>query len=158
MCRGSRSSLHYDPFHNLLCVVTGRKLVRCLSPAATRWVYPLPVWGESPNHSAVDFAAPDLARHPLFVRAQACELVAELQASWSWPCGYPCLVCSRLQMGPMLSTESWLWVKAGRMTNSAVLPTSGSWAHCALQSRPTCALWHKRLRLDSASRGQVLHH
>ena len=78
-------------------MVTGRKLVRCLSPAATRWVYPLPVWGESPNHSAVDFAAPDLARHPLFARAQACELVAELQASWLLSCAFSCLRCYRAQ-------------------------------------------------------------
>jgi hypothetical protein len=80
MRRDSRSSLHYDPYHNLLCVVTGVKAICCMSPAATRWLYPLPLHGESPNHSGVDCGAPDLARHPLYPRAQACQLSAQLQA------------------------------------------------------------------------------
>lgn len=77
--RGSRSSLHYDPYHNLLCVVAGSKIIRALSPAATRWVYPLPLHGESANHSGVNFAAPDLAAHSLYAHAQAAQLTAELQ-------------------------------------------------------------------------------
>lgn len=78
-CRGSRSSLHYDPFHNLLCVVSGSKTVRCLSPEATKWVYPQPVYGESPNHSQVNFADPDLNQHPLYAKALQHVLTAELQ-------------------------------------------------------------------------------
>ncbi|CAL8464138.1 g3673 [Coccomyxa elongata] len=81
MCtRGSRSSLHYDPYHNLLCMVTGSKRVRCMSPATTQWLYPQPLYGESPNHSAVDFAQPDLARHPLYAEALQHQLSANLQA------------------------------------------------------------------------------
>lgn len=80
-CRGSRSSLHYDPFHNLLCVVAGSKHVRCMSPAATQWLYPHPLYGESANHSAVDFAQPDLARHPLYKEALEHQLSAHLEVS-----------------------------------------------------------------------------
>jgi Cupin-like domain len=78
--RRSRSSLHYDPYQNLLCCVTGAKHVTLMSPAATRFLYPLPVFGESPNHSAVDFARPDLDRHPLYARALPGRLLASLQA------------------------------------------------------------------------------
>ncbi|KAK9919096.1 hypothetical protein WJX75_009374 [Coccomyxa subellipsoidea] len=81
MCtRGSRSSLHYDPYHNLLCVVTGSKEVRCMSPAATQWLYPYPLYSESPNHSAVDFTQPDGVRHPLYAEALKHQLSAHLQA------------------------------------------------------------------------------
>ena len=37
---GGGSSIHYDPFHNLLCVVTGRKRVRLWSPALSPCLYP----------------------------------------------------------------------------------------------------------------------
>lgn len=80
-CRGSRSSLHYDPYHNLLCMVTGSKRVRCMSPATTQWLYPQPLYGESPNHSAVDFAQPDSARHPLYAEALQHQLSADLQVT-----------------------------------------------------------------------------
>jgi len=34
------SSTHYDPYHNLLCVITGRKAVTLYSPAASAGLYP----------------------------------------------------------------------------------------------------------------------
>lgn len=79
--RSGSSSLHYDPYENLLCVVCGSKTVQCFSPEATPAMYPLPVWGESSNHSSVDCAAPDLAQHTLFARAQDSMVTAKLQAS-----------------------------------------------------------------------------
>ena len=78
--RFGSSSLHYDPYENLLCVVCGSKTVHCFSPEATPYMYPLPVWGESSNHSSVDCAAPDLAHHSLYTRAQDLMVTAELQA------------------------------------------------------------------------------
>jgi hypothetical protein len=89
--RGSRSSIHFDPFHNLLVVAVGVKRVSLWPPAETRRLYPLvrgaqhvaalhisadaqtsqALGGESSNHSAVDFAAPDFARHPLYADAVA---------------------------------------------------------------------------------------
>jgi hypothetical protein len=62
----SRSSLHYDPYENLLCVATGRKRVRLYSPDAVLGLYPKPLGGEASNHSCVNFARPDLQQHPLF--------------------------------------------------------------------------------------------
>lgn len=62
----SRSSLHYDPYENLLCVITGSKRVRLYCPAAVVGLYPKPLGGEASNHSGVDFAAPDLDKHPLY--------------------------------------------------------------------------------------------
>ena len=75
---GSRSNLHYDPYQNLLCVVCGAKRVRLFSPAATPYLYPMPLYGESPNHSEVDVTCPDLAQHPLYPSALEHELVADL--------------------------------------------------------------------------------
>lgn len=60
-------------------MVTGSKRVRCMSPATTQWLYPQPLYGESPNHSTVDFAQPDLARHPLYAEAPQHQLSANLQ-------------------------------------------------------------------------------
>lgn len=56
--RNSRSSLHYDPQHNLLVVVAGAgKTVHLLAPCATAHLRPMPVWGESANHSPVDIVS-----------------------------------------------------------------------------------------------------
>ncbi|KAJ9532883.1 hypothetical protein QJQ45_010982 [Haematococcus lacustris] len=67
MCvRGSRSNIHHDPHHNLLCVVVGSKRVTLYPPALTPCLYPAPLAGDASNHSCVDFAAPDLVMHPLF--------------------------------------------------------------------------------------------
>ncbi|XP_073005547.1 lysine-specific demethylase JMJ31 [Typha latifolia] len=60
----SRSSTHYDPHHNLLCVVAGCKQVVLWPPSACPFLYPMPVYGEASNHSAVDIQNPDLSLHP----------------------------------------------------------------------------------------------
>ncbi len=57
----------------------GAKRVVLHSPAQTARLYARPLHGEAPNHSAVDFAAPDLQRHPLYSQALAECLVADLQ-------------------------------------------------------------------------------
>ena len=44
-------------------------------------MYPLPLWGESSNHSSISSAAPDLARHPRYADALASMQTAVLQAS-----------------------------------------------------------------------------
>ncbi|KAF6263732.1 cupin-like domain-containing protein [Scenedesmus sp. NREL 46B-D3] len=64
--RCSRSSLHYDPYQNLLCVVTGCKRVRIYPPAATLGLYPRALGGEASNHSSINFARPDFEQHPLY--------------------------------------------------------------------------------------------
>ena len=38
---GSRSSVHNDPFHNLLCIVAGAKRVTLWAPSQTAALYPL---------------------------------------------------------------------------------------------------------------------
>ncbi|MQM16086.1 hypothetical protein Taro_049041 [Colocasia esculenta] len=97
--KSSRSSTHYDPHHNLLCVVAGckkgkqkRQQTTCLCsarihlrlgknyapalklpsprsvvlwpPSASRFLYPMPVYGEASNHSSVDIQNSDLSLHP----------------------------------------------------------------------------------------------
>eukprot|EP00882_Tetradesmus_deserticola_P027318 GHRQ01030210.1.p3 GENE.GHRQ01030210.1~~GHRQ01030210.1.p3 ORF type:complete len:126 (+),score=40.16 GHRQ01030210.1:497-874(+) len=64
--RCSRSSLHYDPYQNLLCVVTGCKRVRIYPPAAVLGLHPRPLGGEASNHSSVNFARPDFEQHPSY--------------------------------------------------------------------------------------------
>ena len=76
---GSKSSLHYDQHHNLLCVVAGSKVVNLFSPLATCLLAPKPVWSESANHSQIDFANPDLRRFPRYQTAQKYRRRAELQ-------------------------------------------------------------------------------
>ncbi|XP_078175408.1 2-oxoglutarate (2OG) and Fe(II)-dependent oxygenase superfamily protein isoform X2 [Carex rostrata] len=60
----SRSSTHYDPRHNILCVVAGQKEVTLWPPSACRFLYPMPIYGEASNHSAVSLENPDLSVHP----------------------------------------------------------------------------------------------
>ena len=57
--RGSKSSIHYDAFHNLLVVVAGEKRVLLWPPAETASLHPHQLGGESGNHSGVDMAQPD---------------------------------------------------------------------------------------------------
>ncbi|CAL9172449.1 unnamed protein product [Musa hybrid cultivar] len=60
----SRSSTHYDPHHNLLCVVSGCKRAVLWPPSACSILYPMPVYGEASNHSAVNIEKPDFLVHP----------------------------------------------------------------------------------------------
>lgn len=79
---GTRSSTHYDPRNNLLCVVAGEKAVRLWSPRHTPGMYPKALGGEESNHSSVDTLSPgpaDQERHPLFAAAEAAAAVATVR-------------------------------------------------------------------------------
>lgn len=76
----SKSSTHYDPYHNMLCVVAGQKQVTLWPPCATPFLYPYPVHGEASNHSSIDFVKPDDEVHPLFEHASNYCQVVMLQA------------------------------------------------------------------------------
>ncbi|KAM0860340.1 hypothetical protein ACQ4PT_046617 [Festuca glaucescens] len=58
-----RSSTHYDPHHNLLCVMAGCKKVTLWSPSASPFLYPMPVYGEASNHSCVSIEEPDYSSY-----------------------------------------------------------------------------------------------
>ncbi|KAL6505166.1 hypothetical protein OROGR_024983 [Orobanche gracilis] len=60
----TRSSTHYDPHHNLLCVVSGCKQVLLWPPSACPVLYPLPLYGESSNHSAIPLENINFSLYP----------------------------------------------------------------------------------------------
>ncbi|KAJ7972738.1 2-oxoglutarate (2OG) and Fe(II)-dependent oxygenase superfamily protein [Quillaja saponaria] len=60
----SRSSTHYDPHHNLLCIVSGCKQVYLWPPSASPCLYPMPIYGEASNHSFVALENPDFSVYP----------------------------------------------------------------------------------------------
>ncbi|KAL0843359.1 hypothetical protein Bca101_016604 [Brassica carinata] len=60
----ARSSTHYDPHHNLLCVVSGCKKVVLWPPSASPSLYPMPIYGEASNHSSVGLDNPNLSDYP----------------------------------------------------------------------------------------------
>ncbi|XP_010535927.1 PREDICTED: uncharacterized protein LOC104811069 isoform X2 [Tarenaya hassleriana] len=60
----ARSSTHYDPHHNLLCIVAGRKKVILWPPSASPMLYPMPIYGEASNHSSVALENPNLSKYP----------------------------------------------------------------------------------------------
>ncbi|KAF4370190.1 hypothetical protein F8388_007331 [Cannabis sativa] len=60
----ARSSTHYDPHHNLLCLVSGCKRVLLWPPSASPMLYPMPIFGESSNHSLLAVENPDLLVYP----------------------------------------------------------------------------------------------
>lgn len=65
----ARSSTHYDPHHNLLCIVAGCKQVVLWPPSASPMLYPLPIYGEASNHSSVALENPDFSTYPRAKRA-----------------------------------------------------------------------------------------
>ncbi|KAK3267171.1 hypothetical protein CYMTET_24258 [Cymbomonas tetramitiformis] len=76
----TQSSIHYDPYHNLLCVVAGGKSVTLWSPELMPAMYPKAIYGEASNHSNVNFTSPDFDRHPKFKEALSRDVrhIAEL--------------------------------------------------------------------------------
>ncbi|GLT77087.1 hypothetical protein SLA2020_487050 [Shorea laevis] len=60
----ARSSTHYDPHNNLLCIVSGCKQVVLWSPSASPMLYPMPIYVEASNHSAVALGNPDYSVYP----------------------------------------------------------------------------------------------
>ncbi|CAA0828067.1 2-oxoglutarate (2OG) and Fe(II)-dependent oxygenase superfamily protein [Striga hermonthica] len=60
----TRSSTHYDPHHNLLCIISGCKQVALLPPSACPFLYPLPLYGESSNHSAIPLENTNFSLYP----------------------------------------------------------------------------------------------
>ncbi|KAJ9188080.1 hypothetical protein P3X46_003475 [Hevea brasiliensis] len=60
----SRSSTHYDPHHNVLCIVAGCKQVVLWPPSASPSLYPKPIYGEASNHSSVALENPDFSLYP----------------------------------------------------------------------------------------------
>ncbi|ONH93488.1 hypothetical protein PRUPE_8G234700 [Prunus persica] len=60
----ARSSTHYDPHHNLLCIVSGCKQVVLWPPSASAILYPMPIYGEASNHSSVPLENPDFSNYP----------------------------------------------------------------------------------------------
>lgn len=115
-CRGSRSSLHYDPYHNLLCMVQGKKTVKLMSPDVTDQLYPFSVLGESPNHSHVNFAHPDDQQHPLYKQALQSQQEFVLQVS----------ICSPPQASTfcIITLLSWLASAMTHCTSAIILPTA----------------------------------
>ena len=66
---GSESPCHYDPFHNLLCQVFGKKRVLLFPPEFSDDLYPAHHTTQK-NTSLVDFQLPDHLLHPRFASAQ----------------------------------------------------------------------------------------
>ncbi|GMN48863.1 hypothetical protein TIFTF001_018030 [Ficus carica] len=60
----ARSSTHYDPHHNLLCLVAGRKQVVLWPPSASPMLYPMPIHGEASNHSSLSLENLDFSVYP----------------------------------------------------------------------------------------------
>ncbi|GMH27968.1 hypothetical protein Nepgr_029811 [Nepenthes gracilis] len=75
----SRTSSHYDPHHNLLCIVAGCKRVVLWPPSASSLLYPMPLYGEASNHSSVALDNPDLSIHPKAESAFHCSQTIILQ-------------------------------------------------------------------------------
>ncbi|KAK7838996.1 glycine dehydrogenase (decarboxylating) [Quercus suber] len=83
----ARSSTHYDPHHNLLCLVAGCKQVVLWPPFATPMLYPLPIYGEASNHSSVALENPDFSTYPRAKYAMEHSQKVVLHASNSIPGG-----------------------------------------------------------------------
>ena len=74
-CRDTRSSLHYDPYCNLLCCAAGTKTVWLLPPGAAGRVAAQPAHRQSANHSPLDVVEPLPGTEHLVTK----ELLATLQ-------------------------------------------------------------------------------
>ncbi|XP_022241372.1 lysine-specific demethylase 8-like isoform X2 [Limulus polyphemus] len=73
---GTVSPLHYDPKHNLLAQIVGKKYVRLYSEETTPFLYPYEERLLN-NTSRVDVENPDLEKFPLFAKAKCKECIIE---------------------------------------------------------------------------------
>ena len=71
--RGTLSPLHFDPDHNLLSQIVGRKHIRLYGEDQSAYLYPHE--GILSNTSQVDIERPDLHQFPLFSKASCMECV-----------------------------------------------------------------------------------
>jgi len=71
---GSRTLAHRDPWHGFLVQVRGRKRVLVVAPEEVSSLYLKELVADR-SLPAVDFVAPDLARHPAFARVKVLEHV-----------------------------------------------------------------------------------
>ena len=60
----ARSSAHYNPHHNLLCIIDGCKQVVLFPPFASLLLYPMPIYGKASDHSSVTLEESDFSIHP----------------------------------------------------------------------------------------------
>lgn len=63
--QGTVSPCHYDPFHNILCQVIGKKEVILFDPSLSSYLYPA-LHTVQKNTSQVDISRPDLTNYPLY--------------------------------------------------------------------------------------------
>lgn len=71
------SALHYDAYHNLLCVVRGSKRVALYPPSATAALRPGALWAGAPHHSRAECAALLPAAFDVTVEAGQCLFIPE---------------------------------------------------------------------------------
>jgi lysine-specific demethylase 8 len=84
---GTESPCHYDPFHNIICQVYGKKEVILYSREENVNLYP--AYGTvQKNTSLVDFISPDIVEHPLFSKAKGVRAVLEPGDGLYIPKGY----------------------------------------------------------------------
>lgn len=71
--QGTVSPCHYDPYHNLLCQVVGRKYIRLYEESYSEYLYPHKT--KLSNTSKVDIENPDFDKFPNFKKANYTELI-----------------------------------------------------------------------------------
>lgn len=64
----TKTGLHNDDEHNVLCQIRGRKRVILISPDERDYVYPNTLYDSGTECCDVDASHPDLQQHPLFAR------------------------------------------------------------------------------------------
>mmetsp|Transcript_7929 Transcript_7929/g.7984 ORF Transcript_7929/g.7984 Transcript_7929/m.7984 type:complete len:285 (-) Transcript_7929:203-1057(-) len=84
---GTESPCHYDPFHNIICQVYGKKEIILYPPEENVNLYP--AYGTvQKNTSLVDFISPDFKEHPLFAKAKGVRVELEPGDGLYIPKGY----------------------------------------------------------------------
>ncbi|EAL72803.1 transcription factor jumonji, jmjC domain-containing protein [Dictyostelium discoideum AX4] len=73
--KGTVTPLHYDPKHNFLCQIVGRKYIKLFSPKESNNLYPHLNSKLFFNTSMVDVENPDHSKFPLFKNCDYIELI-----------------------------------------------------------------------------------
>ena len=137
------SALHYDAYHNLLCVVRGSKRVTLYPPASTAALLPGALWGDTPHYAHATAEQLPPPAHEVTLQAGECLFLPE---GW-W---------HRVQSEPGTAAVNFWWLSPHAIvTRGGGEPPAAVPAAAALPD-PNARIFHMRRALSDLIEERLL--